>query len=295
MSARKQDLGLMLAWAGMAVLLGLSGAYLVSRWYSSRQEGDRLAQADQEIRKLWIGRTSPTTGNLEQVTAEVQRLRELLAQGQSLLQPTPVEQRSEQEFKLLLAKTVAEMNQAAAAARAGISANYAFSFEAETKVFSYSPPSIPLLSAQLREVQSLCDSLFRARIRNLIRIRRIATSEHDLKGAPDLLGDTNLVKRLVLPGNLCEPPRTNALPVEIWPYEITLECPGPSVAAVLNELSGPRQFRVIRTLSVEPVAPVADGEPRGTPAWGKPPKPVPPPKEDQLRVKLLIQIVRPTR
>lgn len=278
-------------WLALAVA-GLSAAYLIKAVAAMRVERERVQTCRAELSRLWKTSVSPTESNVALIEADLEEQRKFFAACLPLLQPTPVTNLNVEEFKVVLKRTLAGLHQSAAVAQVERASTAAFSFESVADVYKLSDAAIPLLAAQLEEIRTLCEALFRARILHLISVRRVAVCEYDKPKGAEFIGGRTEVKAIHVPATLVSGPGSRPLKIEVWPYELTFECQSQALAAVMDEIGSSPQLRIIRTLAVERVisAPIKPPTHRQTSARsGDPPRQ----PEPRLRVKLRIEIVKP--
>jgi hypothetical protein len=145
-------------------------------------------------------------------------------------------------FSVHLPRVLDEMRRDATNAGVELPPKYDFTF-GEVKGMSRIPGyGIEPLNSRLAEMKTICDVLFKARVRGIESLQRLAAFADEPKG-PDLLLDRT--------------EQTNSLAtgvnVTITPYRVVFRGFSGDLAVVLNTLSGTKEFFVVREVLVEPL------------------------------------------
>lgn len=243
----KRNLLFVISSAVALVLLGLSVFYLWSSLQKKNEVFERLTAQYAELNRLY--NLDPNPGN-ERVN-NIQAARDQQAQLRKYLQkaskyfvvPPPIPQVSgtnrvtAEMFTPELWRTLDQLRRAAASTGVQLPPDYSFSFEAQKNLMRFAPGSLDRLAVQLGEIKAICDILFAAKINSLDNIRRERISTDDYKGPPSDYHDEKSV--------------TNELAV-LTPYQVTIRCFSPELAAVLNGFHSSPYCILVKALDVEP-------------------------------------------
>ena len=124
---------------------------------------------------------------------------------------------------------------------AGTTPEFAFSFTVQAGKVIYDANSLEMLSKQLGEVKSLCETLFSARIASLISVQREHTADdanpgNTATGANDYTDSASLTN-----GNIV-----------LTPYQVTFECFTPELGNILSSFANQSHTVVVKTVNVQP-------------------------------------------
>ena len=219
-------------------LLGGAGYYLFTTLSENKTVDDQLGEAQAEADRLAKLDPYPNNKNIEAVKAEQQRVQEYITQAMRAFQPMDYHKMNASKFRGDLQNTIARLKSEAEQLSVAVPTNYNFSFEAQSKSVSFASNSIPMLSEQLVDISSICSVLFHARINKLEGIKRVRVSQDDPPGSADYVDQR---------------PITNALTGAVLsPYEISILCFTPELAATLEGLMRSAHGFIVQTLTVEP-------------------------------------------
>jgi hypothetical protein len=274
MSWVKRNLYFVIGTAVAVVLLGLAGWYLYSKWDLNNKNLEQLNEAYGKLQTLSQQNPHPGSGNVNNVeTAKEQQkqLRAFIQKTRSYFQKIPaipdVPRIRDQDFSEALTRSISQLRHDATNASVGLPPDYGFSFETERRKMTFDPNGLPLMAIQLGEVKAICDVLMQAKINALDSLRRERVSTDDMAGSQtDYLGVTSV---------------TNELAV-LSPYEVSFRSFSPELASVLAGFATSPYGFIIKTITVEPAAPLSDvtsaaAQTPITPvATYVPPQPIPP-------------------
>lgn len=236
----KRNLALVI---GIAVsLLLLVGAFL----YADGNDAQNYAR-DEDLAKLKVkldslrSGTFPSEANIGAVRTNVIQVLKFTAEAERILATEPPKL-ANVSFSVHLPRVLDEMRRDATNAGVELPPKYDFTF-GEVKGMSRIPGyGIEPLNSRLAEMKTICDALFKARVRGIESLQRLAAFADEPKG-PDLLLDRT--------------EQTNSLAtgvnVTITPYRVVFRGFSGDLAVVLNTLSGTKEFFVVREVLVEPL------------------------------------------
>ncbi len=242
----KRNLALVIGIAVSLLLLGGAGYYLYN---NSEQDFDR----DEDLGKLKLkleglrSGTFPNEANIGAARTNVAQVIKFTVEAERMLASEPTKL-GNVSFSVHLPRVIDEMRRDATNASVELPPKYEFTF-GEVKAMSRIPSyALEPLASRLSEVKTICDVLFKARVRGIESLQRVAAFSDEPKG-PDLLLDRT--------------EQTNALAagvnVTITPYRVVFRGFSGDLATVLNTLSGTRDFFVVRQVDVEPATPGTGG------------------------------------
>jgi len=160
---------------------------------------------------------------------------------------------TDEAFAAQLRNTIEQLQRSATAASVTLPPHYDFSFSAIKSKISFAPGSLHPLAAQLGEVKTICDILFAAKINALDSVRRVRVSPDD----KEMADYTDL------------PSVTNDLAV-LTPFELTFRCFSGELAGVLGGFAYSPYGFIVKTVAIEPAAPVTTTDPATGNAAGAP-------------------------
>ena len=236
----KRNLALVIGIAVSLLLLVGAGGYLVANEAQDYARDEDLAKLKVKLDSLRSG-TFPSEANIGAVRTNVIQVLKFTAEAERILAsepPKPVNV----SFSVHLQRVLDEMRRDATNAGVELPPKYDFTF-GEVKGMSRIPGyGIEPLNSRLAEMKTICDALFKARVRGIESLQRLAAFSDEPKG-PDLLLDRT--------------EQTNSLAtgvnVTITPYRVVFRGFSGDLAVVLNTLSGTKEFFVVREVLVEPL------------------------------------------
>ena len=234
----KRNLALVIGIAVSLLLLVGAGGYLVANEAQDYARDEDLAKLKVKLDSLRSG-TFPSEANIGAVRTNVTQVLKFTAEAERILAsepPKPVNV----SFSVHLTRVLDEMRRDATNAGVELPPKYDFTF-GEVKGMSRIPGyGIEPLNSRLAEMKTICDALFKARVRGIESLQRLAAFADEPKG-PDLLLDRT--------------EQTNSLAtgvnVTITPYRVVFRGFSGDLAVVLNTLSGTKDFFVVREVLVE--------------------------------------------
>ena len=235
----KRNLALVIGIAVSLLLLVGAGGYLVANEAQDYARDEDLAKLKVKLDSLRSG-TFPSEANIGAVRTNVIQVLKFTTEAERILAsepPKPVNV----SFSVHLPRVLDEMRRDATNAGVELPPKYDFTF-GEVKGMSRIPGyGIEPLNSRLAEMKTICDALFKARVRGIESLQRLAAFADEPKG-PDLLLDRT--------------EQTNSLAtgvnVTITPYRVVFRGFSGDLAVVLNTLSGTKDFFVVREVLVEP-------------------------------------------
>lgn len=243
----KRNLMFVIGGVVTLVLMGLAGWYCYSGWSNNAQQKEEITKAYEELSALYSASPSPGDGrkvdNIKLAKEHQKEAEEFLHSLARFLQEIPaIPARSNvsgPRFSAALQETITQLQREATNSSVIIPPGYKFSFAKQATLVTFAPGSLDPLAVQLGEVRAICDILNRAKVNSLeaIRRERVPGNPDDLSGAAtDYLEQAST---------------TNELAV-ISPYEVTLHCFTPELAAVLAGFAQSPYGIVVKAINVEP-------------------------------------------
>lgn len=260
------------------ILIGLAGYFLYSKIDQNEAIRQELDHQVTELKRLLGNDPSPAddADSVAAIKREEARVVKLMEESRGTFNPIlpfPGKADDAQGFKSVLELTVAYLQQTAT--NAGImlpsgqraqGSVYAFTFGQLRPPLQYPEGDIPGWLAQLSEVKSICDILFKAKINALEGIRRIPMAPKYDFGADFL------------------PPSVPAISNNVaimTPYEVTFRGFGSEIASVLQGFITSSNCYIVKTFSVDHsnwVPPITQTTPTVLSPTGVP-RPAPPPRD----------------
>ncbi len=236
----KRNLALVIGIVVSLLLLVGAGGYLVANEAQDYARDEDLAKLKVKLDSLRSG-TFPSEANIGAVRTNVIQVLKFTAEAERILATEPPKL-ANVSFSVHLPRVLDEMRRDATNAGVELPPKYDFTF-GEVKGMSRIPGyGIEPLNSRLAEMKTICDVLFKARVRGIESLQRLAAFADEPKG-PDLLLDRT--------------EQTNSLAtgvnVTITPYRVVFRGFSGDLAVVLNTLSGTKEFFVVREVLVEPL------------------------------------------
>ena len=234
----KRNLALVIGIVVSLLLLVGAGGYLVANEAQDYARDEDLAKLKVKLDSLRSG-TFPSEANIGAVRTNVIQVLKFTAEAERILATEPPKL-ANVSFSVHLPRVLDEMRRDATNAGVELPPKYDFTF-GEVKGMSRIPGyGIEPLNSRLAEMKTICDALFKARVRGIESLQRLAAFADEPKG-PDLLLDRT--------------EQTNSLAtgvnVTITPYRVVFRGFSGDLAVVLNTLSGTKDFFVVREVLVE--------------------------------------------
>ena len=235
----KRNLALVIGIVVSLLLLVGAGGYLGANEAQDCARDEDLAKLKVKLDSLRSG-TFPSEANIGAVRTNVTQVLKFTAEAERILATEPPKL-ANVSFSVHLPRVLDEMRRDATNAGVELPPKYDFTF-GEVKGMSRIPGyGIEPLNSRLAEMKTICDVLFKARVRGIESLQRLAAFADEPKG-PDLLLDRT--------------EQTNSLAtgvnVTITPYRVVFRGFSGDLAVVLNTLSGTKEFFVVREVLVEP-------------------------------------------
>ena len=296
------------------VLLALSILFLLSKQAENQKLNEQWTALTEQLEALVNQDIYPSQDNVKVARESTRTLRKFIDDAEKLFPVAPAPKFINQEFKIHLEKTIAELTKEATDANVMVPKGYGFAFGDLRPKPNLLPYSLDALAVQVTEVRSLCHVLFKAKIQALESVQRLAVSLDDPAGSADYLTDRTVA--------------TNAF-ATFTPYRVIFKSFSAEFGNVLNDIAATSEFFIVRTVSIEPTEREAEmgvgGQPGmlGGPAMpmqpipqlpgglpvrpilpGGPPRPAPPPpppasakpmavlQEKVFRVTMLVEVVK---
>jgi hypothetical protein len=245
-------------------LLGAAGFYDFQSVSNNQAAYTKLSEVINNLKELNKQKPSPGNDKIDNVTtANEQRkqIEEWIHQAREHFEPVaPVPSPASgpltsESFASALHRTIAQLQNEAAAGNVALPQQFTFSFTADKDRLTFAPGSLESLAVQLGEVQAITEILYSARINALDSIQRFKVSPDDANGPQmDYLDD---------------PPVTNSLAILV-PYQVTFRAFGQEIAQVLEKFAASPHAFVVKNITVTP------GGGTGFAESGPPPSPFQP-------------------
>jgi hypothetical protein len=242
----KRNLVFAVGSAVALLMMGCAGWYLYSQWSANSKSQTDLDETYNQLQQVTHKNPAPGTpggkvDNQKAAEDQIKQLAEINRDLKAHFTPIPSIPSSTnvsgREFATTLPGVLAGLTSAANAASVGLPPQYNFSFDAEVRLNTFAAGSLQALSAQLGEIKAICEVLFSARVNNLVGLRRERVSADDDGGSPvDYVDEKSKVTDLAT----------------VSPYEVTFDCFGPELTAVLAGFANSRYCIGVRSIAVEP-------------------------------------------
>jgi hypothetical protein len=243
------------------VMLGLAGWYNYAGYSNNAAQKEKLNSAYEELKRLKGLKPAPGEGkvdNIKLAREQNQEAREFIRKLANRLEPIPSLPEGTnllaKDYSLALQRSIDELQREATNSSVILPPGYKFSFAAQADRMTFSSGSLEPLAAQLGVVKVISGILNQAKINSLDGIRRERVSPDDSSGPATDYIDLHST--------------TNELAI-IAPYEVSIRCFTPELAAVLAGFANSPYALIVEGVNVEPAATVV-GEDSSLPGYPMP-------------------------
>jgi hypothetical protein len=276
----KRNLMLVIGGVIALALLAAAGLFLMDRLKQDAAVTEELDTKIAAFKALLDRPVHPGSGKINNIQAakeEYKRLESFLQEERAVFGPPIQTNRlNNKEFRALLDNTIDYLQ--TEAERSGVvlpSKEYWFTFAAQKTMVEFAPQTLVPLSAELADIRSICELLYKARVNAITRLKRVPVAREDSGPL-----DYTTYKAI-----------TNELAV-ITPYEVTFQGFSSELEHVLEAFASAPQFFLVKNVAVDSATnpnqipgmnPIADAAvvrpmPRegGGPGFRRPPPGMPP-------------------
>ena len=234
---------------GGVIALGLLGGaffYLYTNMQSEKEIDEQLRQKLAKGQEL-INAGSAGTEGIQSVKQDQLRVEGLLKEVRKFFTPIsypPV--KDSHEFRLLLDRTIEQLERDAKESAVSLPPKYAFSFKPQSEAVQFDSANLRPLAMQLAEIATVCEIIFKAKAHSIESIRRVPIAREDT-------GQSDYIDKKAV---------TNALEIHM-PYEFTFRSFSPELGAVVDGLARSSNCFLIKSLNAETTSPVSSTETPG--------------------------------
>jgi hypothetical protein len=230
---------------GVAALGLLGGAffYLYTNMQSEKEIDEQLRQKLAKGQDL-INAGSAGNEGIQTVKQDQQRVETLLNDVRKFFSPIsypPV--KDSHEFRLLLDRTIEQLERDAKETAVSLPPKYAFSFKPQSEAVQFDSANLRPLAMQLAEISTICQIVFKAKVHSIENIRRVPIAREDT-------GQNDYIDKKAV---------TNALEIHM-PYEFTFRSFSAEFGAVVEGLARSSHCFLIKSLNAETTTPVSSTE-----------------------------------
>jgi hypothetical protein len=249
MSWAKRNIYFLVCCIVAVVLLGAAGWYCWSSYSANNTNWDQLKAAYDQMKQFADKKPGPGNAEVDNIKAakeQTEQARLRVAEMEKFFTPVkgiPDTNRfNDRMLAFAVRETVSQLRTAAQTKGVTIpnsNPEFAFSFSLQMGKTIYDTNSVEMLSKELGEVKTICDTLFGSRILALNSIQRERTADDaSLMGSsqPDYTDAISLTN-----GNIV-----------IAPYQVTFECYTPQLGSVLSSFANYPHTIVVKTLNIQP-------------------------------------------
>ncbi|MBI2924596.1 MAG: hypothetical protein HYY24_02700 [Verrucomicrobia bacterium] len=235
----KRNLFLLIGVVVAAALMGVAGWFSFLKIGQDQEVTGQLDALTQEFQDLVNPKGKPHPGdknvdNIKIAREEHERLKALLARTRSHYAPLHYATNADGSvFKLLLEETIYDLQRQATNAGVKLPPNYNFTFNAQRTIMN--PASPDALAYQVVEIKAIAEVLFKAKVHELLGMRRSALSTDDAPSSGEFLPNK---------------PSTNDLAILV-PYEVTFRGFSAELAAAIQGFYSAPQCFVVKNVTVE--------------------------------------------
>lgn len=252
----KRNLALVIGIAMSLLLLGGAGYYFNNNYNDDFDRDDDLAKLKIKLDGLLQG-TYPSEKNIGAVRTNVDEVLKFTKEAERLLTSEPPKV-TNVSFSVYLPRVLDEMRRDATNASVELPVKYDFTFTAVKGMPHIPSYALEPLARRLSEVKTICNVLFKARVRAIESIERVAVFAEEK--TPDPMLDRVEQTNSLAPG----------VTVTATPYKVVFRGFSGDLAAVLNTFSQTKDFFVVRQVDVEPASAGLGGGGMLSPNMGNP-------------------------
>jgi hypothetical protein len=254
MSWAKRNLYFLVSGIVALVLLLAAGWYAYSSWQSNSDNGAKLKENYDKLRQFAIKNPNPgndVVTNIDTAKEQTKAVQERVAQMQKFFTPVPGIPNTNKIDERMLSRAVRDtIGQLRASAQSHSvtlpvgTPEFAFSFTLQAGKISYDPGSTEMLSKQLGEVKTICETLFAARVSALSSVQRERTADDmNLANTGGVGAGAN---------DYCDSTSVTNENVVITPYQVTFDCFTPELGNVLASFANQQHTVIVKTLNLQP-------------------------------------------
>jgi hypothetical protein len=307
MSWAKRNLYFLVSCIAAVVLLGLAGWYAYSSYSSNSAHEEELKAAYDQLAKIAakpVGAGNDTVTNIDTAREQTKEVKERVALMEKFFTPVPgipnTNKFDDRVLSRAVRDTVTQLRASALSHNVTIPVSnpeFAFSFTLQAGKITYDPNSGEMLSKQLGEVKTICDTLFASRVSAISAIQRERTADDANPANPGGVND------------YCDSISLTNDNVVITPYQVTFDCFTTELSTILSSFANQQHTIVVKTLNLQPADALTSYATPGGMAGGgyngygnqqMQPQPVVNPRgglptavdEKKLRVTLLLDFVK---
>ncbi len=235
----KRNLFLLIGVVVAAALMGVAGWFSFLKIGQDQAVSGQLDALTQEFQELVNPKGKPHPGdkNVDNITiarGEHERLKALLARTRTHYAPLHYATNADGSvFKLLLEETIYDLLRQATNAGVKLPPKYNFTFNAQRTIMN--PASPDALAYHVVEIKAIAEVLFKAKVHELLNMRRSAVSTDDAPSSGEFLPNK---------------PSTNDLAILV-PYEVTFRGFSAELATTIQGFYSAPQCFVVKNVTVE--------------------------------------------
>ncbi|HTL17961.1 MAG TPA: Amuc_1100 family pilus-like protein [Patescibacteria group bacterium] len=231
---------------GGVIALGLVGAaffYLYTNMQSEKEIDEQLRQKLAKGQEL-INAGSAGNEGIQEVKKGQQRVEAVLSDVRKFFTPIPYPPiRDSHEFRLLLDRTIEQLERDAKDTAVTLPPKYTFSFKPQSEAVQFDSANLRPLAMQLAEINAICQIIFKAKVHSIENVRRVPIAREDV-------GQNDYIDKKAV---------TNALEIHM-PYEFTFRSFSAEFGSVVEGLARSPHCFLIKSLNAETTTPVSSTE-----------------------------------
>jgi hypothetical protein len=248
---------LILVLSGLATLaaIGAAGFFFYTRLTAEQEVDTQLTTLRETLNQLQTKVPFPSDDNVQAAKEQEKELLAFKAKAERFFKPEAAPQiKNDADFGYLLLTTLARLHKTAQADAVTLPTNFYFGFTVQKDLLQYDTTTMNMVCAQLSDIDALCQILFRARIYELMGVKRAAVSTNDTAAmentAQDLPIKDYLTNRKIT--------TNQTVRAVISPYELTFKCASPELAATLEGMERAPYGFLVKYLKVEPADSISE-------------------------------------
>jgi hypothetical protein len=270
MSWAKRNLYFLISCIAAVVLLGAAGWYCWSSHQAYTTNTEQLKTDYGQLKQFADKKPGPGNdqiNNIQTAKEQTEQAKQRVAELEKFFTPVKgipdTNKFNDRALAFAVRETVGQLRAAAQAKAVTLPTTmgpeFAFSFSLQMGKSGYDANAAEMLSKQLGEVKTICDTLFGARILSLDSILRERTSD-----------DSNPQGLTTMQPDYIEAISLTNNNMVITPYQVTFQCYTPQLGSVLSGFANQTHTIVVKTLNIQPVDLAGGMGGYGSPGYGSP-------------------------
>lgn len=241
----KKNVVLVVSGVVALILIGIAAFYFYSKIGADREAQAQVDQLSATLTELQARDPFPNEENVAKALEEQKKLEQFIGQAAQFFPPSSTNLTTNAgEFSLLLQMRLDRLEREAKASSVIIPTNnFNFTFGVQKGLLQYDLSSIPILAAQLNDIEALCGILYTSRVYSVVSLKRSPVSTNDNAGLNGQHAGDYLSTRKIT--------TNDTVKAVTAPYEATFRCATRELASVLDGLARSTNGFIVKWIRVQ--------------------------------------------